>query len=169
MLHIFVEGPDDERFFNNIYGSYWDEFKFIKYAGWPSAKINNFIRSICCMENCDYLFLGDADGKTIEDKTSILINRYPNLEKDKVFIVQYEIESWYYAGVSALVCQKLNLKQYVHNTDNLTKEHFNSKIPKKADRKYIMAEILKFYELQLAIGRNTSLAIFDQGIKKEPA
>lgn len=169
MLHVFMEGPDDERFFTKIYGDCFGCFKPILYSGWTHAKINNFIRSITCMPDSDYIFFGDADGKTIEEKKNILLNRYSNLDSSKVFIVQYEIESWYYAGTSATVCQKLKMKQYVHNTDGLTKEDFNAKLPQKTDRKFIMSQILELYELDLATLRNTSMSHFDTQMKKEPA
>ena len=169
MLHIFVEGPDDERFFAKIYGNCFGDYKIIKYSGLTPIKINNYVRSISCMPDSDYVFFGDADGKTIGEKRDILIDRYPSLDSGKVFIVQYEIESWYYAGASASICQKLKLKQYIHNTDGLTKEQFNGKLPKKADRKFIMAELLEMYELELALSRNTSLSLFDVSIEKEPA
>lgn len=169
MIHIFVEGPDDERFFSKIYGVCFESFKIIQYAGWPPAKINSFIHSIDCMPNSDYIFLGDADGKTIEEKKVLLLDRYSNLTSDKLFIVQYEIESWYYAGASPAVCQKLKLKQYIYNTDNVTKEEFNNKLPKRTDRKFVMAELLELYKLSVAVNRNASLLLFDMSIKKEPA
>ena len=56
MLHVFVEGPDDESFFSKIYGIYFGTFKFVQYAGWPHAKINSFIYSIGCMPDNDYIF-----------------------------------------------------------------------------------------------------------------
>lgn len=52
MLHIFVEGPDDERYFTKIYGKCFGDFKLIKYAGLTPVKINNYIRSISCMPDC---------------------------------------------------------------------------------------------------------------------
>ena len=169
MLHIFVEGPDDERFFSKVYGNCFGDYKPLQYAGWTPSKINNFIRSISCMPESDYIFFGDADGKSIDEKKNQLINRYSALDGNKVFIVQYEIESWYYAGASMGVCQKLKLKQYCHNTDGLRKESFNAKLPQKADRKFIMASLLELYELELAVSRNTSLSLFNAHIKKEPA
>ena len=169
MLHVFIEGPDDERFFSKIYGACFGTFRFIQYAGWPPAKINSFIRSMCCMPDSDYIFLGDADGKTIEEKKEILTKRYSNLDINKLFIVQYEIESWYYAGASIQTCQKLKLKQYVYNTDGVTKEQFNNKLPQKTDRKFVMAELLELYELGVATRRNSSLSLFDMNMKKEPA
>lgn len=169
MLHIFVEGPDDERYFTKIYGKCFGDFKLIKYAGLTPVKINNYIRSISCMPDCDYIFFGDADGKTIDEKKSILISRYSNLDGSKVFIVQYEIESWYYAGASEMVCQNLKLKQYIHNTDGLTKEVFDAKLPRKVDRKFILAQLLEAYEIALAISRNTSLSLFNASMGKESA
>lgn len=167
MIYIFVEGPDDERFFHRIYGKYFVEFKCIQYAGWSNIKINQFIRSIRCISGADYIFFGDADGKAINDKKNALVKKYSNLDIKKVFVVQYEIESWYYAGASQAVCQKLNIRQYVHNTDNIRKEHFNSKLPKREERKIIMASILEMYDLELALTRNTSLSIFNSYLKNE--
>lgn len=169
MLHVFVEGADDERFFTKIYGKCFGNFKPIQYTGWTPTKINNFIRSISCMPDSDYIFFGDADGKTVDEKKNLLTRRYSFLDDSKVFIVQYEIESWYYAGASAEVCQKLKLKHYVHNTDSLRKEDFNARLPQKADRKYVMAQLLELYEMELAVSRNRSLSHFNSYIKKEPA
>ena len=59
--------------------------------------------------------------------------------------------------------------QYVHNTDSLRKEDFNAKLPQKADRKFIMAQLLELYEMELAVSRNRSLSHFNSYIKKEPA
>ena len=65
--------------------------------------------------------------------------------------------------------QSLKLKQYTQNTDGLTKEHFNAKLPKKVDRKFIMTQLLETYELDLAISRNMSLSLFNASIEKESA
>ena len=169
MVYIFVEGPDDEHFFSKIYGEVFCHPKFIQYAGWTPAKINNFLRSIKCIQGDEYVFLGDADGKTIDEKKEILIQRFSNLDDDRLFVVQYEIESWYYAGADQESCKKLKLKHYIYNTDTLTKEQFNSKLPKISERKFVMSKLLEIYELSLAIQRNNSLSIFNSGIKKEPA
>ena len=165
MLHVFVEGPDDERFFSKVYGETFGEYKFIQYAGLTPQKINNYLHSINCMPNSDYLFFCDADGCEIEKKKSDISIKYSCIDKERVFVVQYEIESWYYSGASPEKCQKLKLKQYVFNTDNFTKEHFNARIPRRGDRKIIMALLLEEYAIDLAITRNTSLAFFNSCMK----
>ena len=169
MKYLFVEGSDDEKYFSKVFGETWKYMKFIQYSGWTKAKINNFIKSISCIPTSDYIFIGDADGKTIEQKTQDLISKYTHLKASKVAIVQYEIESWYYAGVNELMNKKIGMKRYIYNTDQLTKEAFTSNLSNKTDRKYIMSLILSLYEFEIAIKRNTSLSIFAKKIKKELA
>ena len=168
-MYLFVEGPDDERYFSKVFGGIWSDLIFIRYAGWTNTKINSFIRSISCTPKSNYIFIGDADGKAIEQKTQDLIAKYTHLEASKVAIVQYEIESWYYAGVNEMLHKKIGMKRYMYCTDQITKEKFNSNLPKKKDRKYVMSLILSSYELEIAVKRNTSLSIFDKNIKKELA
>ena len=57
MLFVFVEGPDDESYFTKVFASSWEFCKIIKCAGMKNDKINDFIKSINCMPNGDYLFL----------------------------------------------------------------------------------------------------------------
>ena len=82
----------------------------------------------------------------------------------KVFVVQFEIESWYYAGASEDDCHKLKLRHFIFCTDNLTKEEFQSKLVRTSDKKYIMDSLLDIYSLQYAVTRNHSLMIFTQAV-----
>lgn len=160
MLFVFVEGPDDESYFTKVFASSWEFYKIIKYAGMKNDKINDFIKSIGCMPNGDYLFFGDSDGMEIEKKRESLLLKFPNLSSDKLFIVQFEIESWYYAGVDESMCRKLKMKNFIFQTDGLTKEQFYSKLARPSDKKYVMACILNQYMLSLAIERNYTLNLF---------
>lgn len=83
---------------------------------------------------------------------------------EKVFVVQFEIESWYYAGASEDDCHKLKLRHFIFCTDNLTKEEFQSKLVRTSDKKYIMDSLLDIYSLQYAVTRNHSLMIFTQAV-----
>lgn len=160
MLFVFVEGPDDEAYFKKVFAPSWGIHKIVQYAGMKNDKINNFIKSISCMPDSDYLFFGDSDGVDIEEKRQTLLSTFSNLSSDKVFIVQFEIESWYYAGADESTCRKLKMKHFVFPTDSLTKEQFNSKLARPSDRKYVMACILNQYIIDLAITRNRSLNLF---------
>ena len=160
MLIVFVEGPDDEAYFSKVFAPSWGQYKIIQYAGMKKDKINNYIKSISCMPDSDYLFFGDSDGVAISEKCQALLSSFPNLVADKVFIVQYEIESWYYAGIDEQAARKLKMKHFVFSTDSLTKEQFNAKLARPSDRKYVMACILNQYMLNLAVTRNNSLSLF---------
>ena len=169
MLYIFVEGFDDEDYFKKIFGASFGEHKIIQYAQKPKDKVENFLKSIKCMPDSDYLFFADEDGKGIENKRCEIASTYNELDSQKIIIVQYEIESWYYAGVSLDICKKLKIAHYQFNSDTLTKEQLYNKFARQSDRRYIMAEMLNSYSLELAITRNTTLNSFFEAIKKEPA
>ena len=160
MLIVFVEGPDDEAFFKKIFSEYWQDGKFIPYANMKKDKIDNYIKSIKCMPNDSYIFIGDADGKEIETKKVELAKKYGNLSADKVFIVQFEIESWYYAGANEELCKKLKMKNFQYATDNLTKELFVQKLARDAEKQFVMNCILNDYSMSIAIERNKSLKLF---------
>ena len=53
LLFIWVEGDDDERFFNRIlspkFQEKYDTVKIIQYAKMKKEKVDNFIRSIKAM------------------------------------------------------------------------------------------------------------------------
>lgn len=167
MLYVFVEGPDDESFVSKIFSPYWEEHRFVRYAGLTTLKIDNFLKSINRTSSSDYIFLGDADGCSIDDKKAELLSRYKNLSAEKTYIVQYEIESWYYAGADQEICRKLKLKHYTFDTDTITKEQFYSKLLRPTDRKYVMACLLNQYLLDLAVTRNNSLNLFVKSIREE--
>lgn len=161
---MFVEGPDDERFFAYFFKEHPVNLKFIQYANLLKERVNDFIKSIKSTPDCDYLFLGDGDGKTIDEKKEILLQHYPELEDNNIYIIQFEIESWYYAGLSRENHKKLKLKKYEFDTNTLKKEQFNLKLPRISDRIFIMGQILSLYSIDLAKRRNNSFCCFFETI-----
>lgn len=134
MLYVFLEGPDDERFFSKVMAALLGECHYVLYANMPNSKVNNYIKSIDQTPTSDYIFLVDGDGKSIEDRKSCIMSKYTKLSIEKVFVVQFEIESWYYAGASEDDCHKLKLRHFIFCTDNLTKEEFQSKLVRTSDK-----------------------------------
>lgn len=169
MLYVFVEGPDDYNFFDKLFCEEFGEYKIINYARMPKIKVNNYLKSITSTPGCSYLFFGDEDGKGIETRRSEILNEFECLEDESLHIVQYEIESWYYAGVNQENCKSLKIKHFEFNTDSLTKEMFYSKLLRPSERKYVMAQMLELYSKELASERNTSFSIFRSEINKESA
>ena len=169
MLYVFVEGPDDHNYFDKIFGELWGNYQVVEYSHLPHSKTNNFLKSINAMSDSDYLFFCDEDRKGKENKRTQMLTRYRNLDANKLFIIQVEIESWYYAGVSQENCQRLKLRNYQEDTNTLTKEQFNSKLWRPSDRKYIMAQMLECYEKALAKTRNSTYYSFSSSLEREPA
>lgn len=166
MVYIFVEGPDDERYVARVISPLLCNTQIVRYASMPNSKVNNFLQTISQTPTWDYIFLGDADGKSIEERKRHLLSKYTKLSPEKTFIVQFEIESWYYAGATEEDCKKLKLKNFVFATDNLTKELLISKMLRPTEKKYILECLLDVYSLPYAITRNTSLGILSENINE---
>lgn len=158
MLYVFVEGYDDKRLISKFLNDC--NTGIIEYASDKKEKTDNFIKSIKSMPYADYLFFADADGKTIADTKAYIKSIYTYIDIDKIIVVQYEIESWYYAGLNQTNHDRLKFKKYVHDTNSLTKEMFNSKLPKLSDRIFYMQQILNCYCVQEARQRNISINSF---------
>ena len=164
LLFIWVEGDDDERFFNKIlspkFQKKYGNVKIIKYAAMKKEKVDNFIRSIKAMR-ADYIYLTDInDSPCVTAKKEETQNKYPNIDKDKIIVVIKEIESWYLAGLDNKACKQLKIKNFT-NTDNVTKEKFNALIPKKfTSRIDFMSEILKNFSIEIAKQKNNSFQYF---------
>lgn len=154
---IFVEGSDDERFVNSVLKE--ENVKIIKYAKEKKEYINNYIKSIKSMTNCDYIVICDIDSKSLIQKKNEIVLQFPACEKEKIIVSIAEIESWYIAGVDEATSKLMKIK-YIYYTEDITKEKFDQMIPKKMDRINFMIEILKKFNLGEAILRNNSLNIF---------
>ncbi len=163
-LFIMVEGEDDVRFFGRIvkplFVPRYDSIEIIPYASIKREKVNKFLKSVSLMKN-DYIFVADIDFEhSVQDKKQILYSRFSNLDGGSIVIVIREIESWYYAGITGAVTQELGIAD-LPSTDDLTKEDFNARIPKRFDSRIdFMFEILKSFSLETAERKNQSFHFF---------
>lgn len=168
VLYLFVEGPDDERFFKSVIEPLIRErFNFIKYilyAQQSKAIIESLIRPLNHNQNHKYLFICDMDARG--DTTYCITKRKDkehtafggNILKDRIIVVREEIESWYYAGIVENDLQKMKMKS-ISTTENLTKENFEKSIPTNFTSKTdFMIEILKIFSLQVASEQNPSFS-----------
>lgn len=159
-LFIFVEGDWDERFFTKVIkpklSSSYQSVAPIKYARLKKEKVIQFIHSINSM-SADYFFTADINEQPcIISKKQELQAIYNNrLDLGKLIIVIKEIESWYRAGLKD--CKCIDLKIPTHsNTNDLTKEQFESEIPKGYDSRTFKLMILGCYSTECAEGKNSS-------------
>ena len=169
-LYIFVEGPDDERFFKSVFESIFiQQFEFIKYIQYavlPKIIVEKLVNTQKHSQKNKYIFICDMDARgdstiCITTRKEKEYNKYGKIiDKDRIFVVKEEIESWYFAAIS-----ENNLNNWridpISNTESLTKEDFIKLQPKAFSfRTDFMIEILKNCDLDKAILYNQSLNYF---------
>jgi hypothetical protein len=173
-LFILVEGEDDVRFFGRIIKplliSRYDSVEIIPYASIKRSKVSSFLKSIRLMKN-DYIFVADIDAeRSVKDKKQVLYSHFNHIDGGSIIVVIKEIESWYYAGLSPDAALSLNVPDLPF-TDELTKEDFNSLIPRNYDSRIdFMFEILKYFSIDSAGKKNHSFMFFAERYHlKDPA
>ena len=166
-LWILIEGNDEKRFFERIKRFFEEKYDFVqtwKYAQEPTKRVENFLNSIERMSS-DYFFLKDInDSPCVTDIKEKIGKKYRRrIKPERIIIVIKEIESWYLAGLDKKSLKEIGTKT-LNNTDEMTKEQFNSLMPKKYDYRIdFMAEVLKRFSIETAKRKNKS---FDYFIKK---
>ena len=123
-------------------------------------KVDNFLKSIDAM-NTDYIFVTDINQKPcVTAKKQTVKKTYKKVAEDKIAIVIKEIESWYLAGLSDAAAKKFKIRAFA-TTDGITKEQFNSLIPKRFDSRIdFMLEMLKNFSIEIAKQKNGSFNYF---------
>ncbi|OGF67175.1 MAG: hypothetical protein A2Y62_07125 [Candidatus Fischerbacteria bacterium RBG_13_37_8] len=165
-LYIFVEGHDDVWFFERIVKPhlvhYYRRVFIIQHARLSTKKKYNYIRSMHEMR-ADYLFVVDIDYfPCVRAKKEDIVGYLRIIDSRAIVVVIKEIESWYLAGIGNHRSRKLQLP-VLESTDDITKEDFNALIPPKfRSRRDFMNELLKHYDITIAIQKNKSFAYFWQ-------
>jgi hypothetical protein len=165
-LYIFVEGDDDNRFFNrivkNLFKNSYNEIEIREYSQKTSEYINAFLESIRKM-GAEYICQSDLDNAPCASKRKEKVKeKFSSFEENRIIVVKTEIESWYLALLDDNTCRKFKIKlSKIKNTDHITKEQFNALIPKKFDSRVdFMVEILDCASIETAKQRNTSFKYF---------
>ena len=159
-LFVWVEGPDDERFFKGIIvpklQKKYREVKIVLYANMKKEKINDFIKGIKAM-NADYIFVTDInDSPCVTARKQKKQEKVEQLDETNIVVAVKEIESWYLAGMDDDCCRRFRIRVF-KKTNHITKEKFNDLIPTKFDsRTDFMLEILKFFSVRVGISKNDS-------------
>ncbi len=163
-LFIWVEGSDDERFFNEIikpaFEKKYDFVEIIQYAQMKREKFGKYLRSIKAMK-ADYFYVTDINQMPcVTAKREKVLDKFKNIDKGRIIVVIKEIESWYLAGLENTYSKGFGIASF-SNTDNTTKEQFNALIPKNFDSRIdFMLEILKFFSIKMAQQKNKSFRYF---------
>jgi len=172
-LRILLEGNDDQRFIDNVILPYISQIKpsmilTIKYAEERKVDVDKTIQKLDA-KNHKYILLGDYDSSDdcITLKKEDLIEDFNHLNKDVIFIVKDEIESWFLAGMNTDL-EIFNEFEIPDDTEGITKEMFNDMMKNSHfdSRIDLMKEISKSYDFDLATKRNNSFKYFIEKLEK---
>ncbi len=169
-LYIFVEGPDDERFFDNVFKPLaldkYNFVKIIKYAGLTKKIVKDYIKAFSKQNSSEYLFVCDFDARVdtsfcVTKRKNKEVEKFGNiLEPDKIRIVKEEIESWYLAGITSSNLKKFKIRE-LKETELIDKEQFIDLIPRKFQNKTdFLIEIIKEFDIETGINKNNSMKYF---------
>lgn len=164
-IYAFLEGPDDERFFDRVvaplFAARGYETRVWKYACEKKLRTMNLVRAVR-KAGYPYVFVRDID-RTPYARVRVqetLRSFGHAMEAEMVVVVIAEIESWYLAGVGEEEEAALGLSAVPHRTDRVTKEAFNTLIPRGVSRIEFMQEVLDGFDVGLAKRRNRSFRYF---------
>ncbi|KAF5073226.1 hypothetical protein DSECCO2_193480 [anaerobic digester metagenome] len=163
-INIFVEGSDDVRFFQHtlvpVLRTHYDEIRLIPYASLRRVVVDRLIRGIERMGG-EYVIVADIDAEpSVRSKKGVILRRYQRAEPGAIAVVVMEIESWYVAGADDDFLLGCGVTPF-GATDRLTKEEFNTLIPRRyISRVEFMLDLLEQYSLDRGADRNQSLGFF---------
>jgi len=167
-LVVFVEGPDDEKFFEEVLKPFFKgrhkTISHVKYARANDETVNKIIGRLADRKDSVYIFTADLDEpprllykstystkhakllrEHTEKRTSELKEKYPNVDEDRIDYVITEIEGWYLAGLDDSYCRRCGIS-LPSSTDDITKQKFEQirerSKRKRIDRSLFLAEIL---------------------------
>ena len=176
ILYLFVEGNDDELFFDRVIkprlsGKYL-EIKTWKYSQQTKKNVKNFLTSVRAMHAngvAESIFIADLDeSESLKEKKENLLLAYEFLSENdrecawshswiRLLIVCTEIESWYLAGLGSSDCAQIGVKKALCKTDKISKEEFDRMIPNKFNSRIdFLQEILKLFRIEVACSKNAS-------------
>lgn len=172
-LFIFVEGDDDERFFDRLirplYKQIYDNIQLWKYSQQKFKKTNGFLNSINSIPHADYIFVADLDDSPcVTAKKERITSQFKKLSEDRILVVCREIESWYLAGLNDDSRRKIKIQRRFNKTDSISKEQFDRMMPQKfVSRIDFMQEIMKLFDRETASSKNTSFEYFMRKYKEK--
>lgn len=161
-LYVFVEGDDDQRFFERLIKpkllNKYLEVKTIKYAQKPPSWVNKFVSAISKNPTwATYFFLKDYDESTcISGRKTRIINKCNRLSISSIIVVVNEIESWYLSGINDSFLRRERIDTNISRIPSDATKEFFQKLVGDRDRILFMNKIIDNYSFKLARGKNKS-------------
>lgn len=164
-LVIWVEGPDDKRFFDKIIKPRFER----KYGRVHIRQYSNMNNQVVVDIN-DSLKKQDYDCICVTDinkapcvsqkKNEKQKEEFKNVDKNSIIVVIKEIESWYLAGLDDNACNKFGFTTF-SSTDGIGKGQFKELQRNLRQIRFdsgidLMQEILKSFKIETAKQKNKS-------------
>ncbi|TKJ41526.1 hypothetical protein CEE37_02895 [candidate division LCP-89 bacterium B3_LCP] len=163
-LWVWVEGNDDARLFKErikpIFDQRYSRVRIRTYRH-LNKKLMCKLISVANEENADYFLVADINSAPCPSaKKSEVRKVYSDLEDENIIVVIREIEGWYLAGLGNDSCRSLGIETF-NNTDQIGKGKFKELMPTKYDSRVdYMSEILKHWNIRVALKKNSSFSYF---------
>jgi len=169
-LYLFVEGDDDERFFNYIREEISDYtgiipnlIFIIPFQQKKNSLINKYIKG-AKSNNHHYFFITDKDSDKFNcytQRKQKRIKEYKELESNKIIVVNEEIESLYFSRFK----ECFNIKKYENSSYYCSKEDFDGSLHSNNDKIQYFIAIMECFDFNLAIKNNDSFKYFVEKLK----
>jgi hypothetical protein len=134
----------------------------VRYAHESAKFVSGLVDTIKSGSMLDYVLITDRSPEPcVTARKSAILGRFSAIDQNKIIVVGTEIEAWYLAGLNRKASTRLGVRNYP-STDHVTKEEFNSVIPKKfsSSRADWLLEILRNFSVHTAKTKNRSFAYF---------
>jgi len=163
-LHIWVEGRDDQRFFERV-----AKPSFEKEYGRGRVHIRQYrrIKNDVVVDLIESFRKKDDDCICVADINSAPCvsgrkeekqeEEFKNVDENEIVIVVKEIEGWYLAGLDEEACKRLGIVAF-DNTDEVAKAGFDSL--RRENKIVFRQEILRFFDIETAKRKNKSFRYF---------
>ena len=164
VIYAFLEGEDDERFFNRIVidelVKKYSRVRVYKYAQTTRNDLEKLV-GLLKKSGAAYIFFSDMDMAPCytKKKEKIKSKTAKNVDIARIVVIREEIESWYLAGLDRRSAESLGIQHY-NNTGKITKEDFIKMHKKYSSRIDFMTTILQKFSIDIAKTQNESFKYF---------
>jgi hypothetical protein len=164
---VLVEGPDDERFIENIVKPAINHRRFntMQYSEEPDGTVNAAISAFQGMHRDMYLLRDYDHGKqnctSISGRKEFVQNKFNAVDKNQIIIVDDTIEAWYLAGLTDSNASELGI-QVPSQTGQIGKSEFNNKLSQSrfSSKVNFQMNIIERYSIQEAKNSSSSFNYF---------
>ena len=160
-LYLWGEGKDDTRLLEALRKKLplrvFKQIHIREYKRMPKDELCAAIKSHKECGDSYYLFTDHNGSQCYTEARDKVISIYPEVERERIFVVKKKIEGWYLAGINHASARKLGLTLPLLDSNAIGKRAFSDMIPRRYSSEIdFNTEILKNYDIVVASSNNHS-------------